>query len=119
MRETHHSFAARLQTLRHAKRLSKSEVAKRVGVSPTCVWNWEEGNTEPRPENLTALSAVFSVTPDYLQYGRTDENSLELSDQSLPKEASDTLSEVILKSKEAIARASGLPTNKVIITLEY
>jgi transcriptional regulator with XRE-family HTH domain len=45
--------------------LSKSEVARRVGVSPTAVHNWEENGVMPRMETIFALEKVLEV--DFMQ----------------------------------------------------
>ena len=41
--------------------LSKSELARRLGVSPTAVHNWEENGVVPRMEILFALEKVLEV----------------------------------------------------------
>jgi transcriptional regulator with XRE-family HTH domain len=49
--------------------LTKSELARRVGVSPTAVHNWEESGVMPRMEILFALERVLEV--DFMQlWGR-------------------------------------------------
>ncbi len=113
------SFANRLRTLRENRRLSKSALARELGVSTTCVWNWEEGNTEPRPENLAALSKVLNAPIDYLQHG-SDWNGAPLQVPALsspPYEGS--LAEVIADAKARISNLAGIPPEKVNISLEY
>jgi transcriptional regulator with XRE-family HTH domain len=62
-------FSVRLKASRVERGLSKSELARRVGVSSTCVWNWEEANTHPRPEALARIAATLSTTPAFLERG--------------------------------------------------
>jgi transcriptional regulator with XRE-family HTH domain len=62
-------FAARLKACRLERGLSKSELARRVGVSTTCTWNWEEANTHPRPEALAKIAAALSTTSEFLEKG--------------------------------------------------
>jgi transcriptional regulator with XRE-family HTH domain len=45
--------------------LTKSEVARRVGVTPTAVHNWEENGVMPRMETIFALEKVLEV--DFMQ----------------------------------------------------
>jgi transcriptional regulator with XRE-family HTH domain len=40
---------------------SQFELASRVGVTPSTVYNWESGRTEPRLSQLRALSEVFGM----------------------------------------------------------
>jgi transcriptional regulator with XRE-family HTH domain len=53
-------FAVRLRAAREARGLSKSELARRVGVTPAAVGNWEAGYTRPRSETYTTLSALLN-----------------------------------------------------------
>jgi transcriptional regulator with XRE-family HTH domain len=62
-------FAGRLTVLRSERQLSKSGLAREVGVSTTCVLNWEKGNTHPRPEALAKIAAVLGTTPAFLERG--------------------------------------------------
>jgi len=60
-------FARRLGALRSERGFSKSSLARAVDVSPTCVWNWENGNTHPRPEALARIATVLGTTPALLE----------------------------------------------------
>jgi transcriptional regulator with XRE-family HTH domain len=62
-------FAARLTGCRVDQGLSKSELARRVGVPTTCLWNWEQANTLPRPGALAKLAATLSTTTAFLERG--------------------------------------------------
>jgi transcriptional regulator with XRE-family HTH domain len=62
-------FAKRVATLRSERGFSKSGLARAVSVSTTCVWNWEEGNTHPRPEALARIAAALGTTPAFLERG--------------------------------------------------
>ena len=114
------SFATRLRSLREERRLSKTALSKLVGVSTTCVWNWEEGNTEPRWENLVALGDALKVSPEYLERGRglfrgdkADASSSSTEVEQL------NLAEVIADAKVKIARLAGTRPDKVSISIEY
>ena len=51
---------------------SKSDLARRVGVSPTAVHNWEENGVEPRLSMFLALEKVLEVS--WVQLKRGDED---------------------------------------------
>ena len=42
--------------------LSKSDLARRVGVSPTAVHNWEENGVKPRMEVMLKLEKALEVS---------------------------------------------------------
>jgi transcriptional regulator with XRE-family HTH domain len=52
--------------------LSKSDLARRVRVSPTAVHNWEENGVMPRMEVLFALEKALEV--DFMQLWTGDDN---------------------------------------------
>lgn len=49
--------------------LSKSELARRVGVSPTAVHNWEENGVKPRLEVMLKLEKALEVSWTQLMTG--------------------------------------------------
>lgn len=53
---------ARIKRVRELAGLSKSELARRVGVSPTAVNNWEENGVMPRMEMMLKLEKVLEVS---------------------------------------------------------
>jgi transcriptional regulator with XRE-family HTH domain len=113
------SFASRLRTLRESRRLSKTALAKEVGVSTTCVWNWEEGNTEPRPENLSALGKALKAPIAYLQTGSEWDEAPSAIPATQTLHGGVTLAEVIADAKIRIAQLAGIPPEKVNVSLEY
>ncbi|MBK0401215.1 helix-turn-helix domain-containing protein [Limibaculum sp. M0105] len=114
-----HSFAARLRKLREERGMSKTGLGKAVGVSTTCVWNWEEGNTEPRPHNLAELARVLRVSGAYLEFG-SDRNAPDdgagCKVSAAPEES---LSSVINDAKQRIAKLAGIGPERVKISLDY
>jgi transcriptional regulator with XRE-family HTH domain len=61
---------ANIKRFRELAELSKSELARRVGVSPTTVNNWEENGVIPRMEMMLALEKVLEVSWIQLNSGR-------------------------------------------------
>lgn len=58
------NFGKKLMVLRKEKGWTRSVLARRLGVSPTAVFNWEENETTPRAETKTKLASLFSVNDD-------------------------------------------------------
>lgn len=53
---------ANIKHFRQLAGLSKSDLARRVGVSPTAVHNWEENGVMPRLEVFLALEKALEVS---------------------------------------------------------
>jgi transcriptional regulator with XRE-family HTH domain len=62
-------IAARLTTLRDAKKLSQAEIAKLVGATPQAWNNWERAVARIPVEKAIELVRVFSVTLDWIYLG--------------------------------------------------
>ena len=62
----------KIKELREEKGVYQKEVAKVVNKTPTCICDWEKGNTEPNVEDLIKLADYFGCTIDYL-LGREDD----------------------------------------------
>ena len=112
-------FATRLNNLRGAKGFTKSSLAKRLGVSTTCVWNWEEGNTHPRPGALARIAAVLSTTEAFLERGVTPSDAPGGASSPLGAVKQAGVAEIIRRAREDIAAAAGLTVDQVKVVLEY
>ena len=62
----------RLKEIREELNISQKEFAKKLNVSPTNIYNYENGRTEPSIEILIQICNLLNVTADYL-IGRTDD----------------------------------------------
>lgn len=113
------SFAYRLITARHNRGMSKSALARAVDVTPTCVWNWEEGNTEPRSENLSALARTLGVSTVFLESGEVDDALHRPPSSFTAATTPSQLDEVIAESKLRIATAAGRPLDNVRIQIDW
>ena len=83
----------RIKRFRELAGLSKSDLARRVGVSPTAVHNWEENGVMPRMEVLIRLEKALEV--NFMQLFSalaTDDDNREA--QSSPADPSPGLPEV-------------------------
>ena len=68
--ERRRAVGARIKAMRKKIGLTQAEVAKKLGIAPQSVTNYEAGKTDPSIRNLISLAAVLDVSIDYL-LGRT------------------------------------------------
>ncbi len=57
-----------IRDLREAAGLTQLELAVRVGVTPSAVYNWERGRNEPKATQLRALSRALGVPMDDIDF---------------------------------------------------
>ena len=74
---------AQIKHFRELAGLSKSELARRVRVSPTAVHNWEENGVMPRIEVVIALEKALEVDFIQLMTGR-DGAKVDATDERPP-----------------------------------
>lgn len=60
------SIGSRIKELREVRGLSRSELARRVGVSPSAISNYEYGTSAPKEEILFKLFEVLKCDANYL-----------------------------------------------------
>ena len=74
--------SGKIKELRKNSGMTQSELAKKLGISPSAVGMYEQGRREPDSEMLLRLCEVFSVSTDTLLGNSTgvDEKSRELTD---------------------------------------
>ncbi len=56
-----------LKELRTERGWNQAELAHRIGVAPSTIYNWESGRFEPRFSQLRELAAVLEVTMDEIE----------------------------------------------------
>lgn len=56
----------RIKHLREEKSLTQAGLAKRLGVTRSCVNAWEMGISVPSTQYLVELANIFQVSTDYL-----------------------------------------------------
>jgi len=62
----------RMRKARESLDLKRNEFARRVGVSAATVSDWESGKIKHlSSENLTKVSQVLGISPEYILSGRT------------------------------------------------
>lgn len=106
-------FGKRVASLREERELTQVQLGKKVGVTGTCVWNWEGGNTFPRPAALNRLAQALGTTVEFLSSGK-DSRLMEQGESAAHR----PLADIIMEARETVARAAGVPVNKVRVVLD-
>lgn len=107
------AFGKRVERLRDQRELTQMELGNRVGVSGTCIWNWEGGNTFPRSAALSKLAEALGTSVEYLSSG-IGAATPQRPDAPSPR----LLADVIKEAEELVARAGGFPVSKVRIVID-
>lgn len=80
-----------LKKLRLESGISQKELAEKLGVSPTNIYNYEIGRTQPSIEWLVKIADFFDISVDYL-IGRTDDfGNIKKSDVEIDKTTKELL----------------------------
>lgn len=96
------AFGVRLRRLRKERKLTLSQIADQLGVSKPTVWAWEQGKARPVEGRIEALADALGVPTADLQSGHHTSE----------------LDELLLRSREQIARTVGTKPEKVRIMIE-
>ena len=59
-------FAVRLNELLTENKISKRELAKKIGGSATSISDWSTGKIQPTVENVYLIAEYFQISADYL-----------------------------------------------------
>ena len=91
-----------IRTLRKARKMSQVELGKRLGVTKSCICNWESDNVQPSIEMLVRLASLFSVTTDYL-LGLDSGDTVYIDATGLPEEVVAHVQQIVddLRDKES------------------
>jgi transcriptional regulator with XRE-family HTH domain len=87
-------LASRLIVLRKAKGLTQDELAQRLGMTKSGVSKFENGKSNPLPENLLKISEILGVSIEYLLTGESDSQEGQGFDAGAP-ETQDPINERI------------------------
>ena len=74
-------FAERLTQLRESRDLSKTELAKILHVSDSCISQYEKDTSMPGHDTLLSISQYFGVSVDYLLGNDTKERAFPLEQE--------------------------------------
>lgn len=106
------NFGNRLKGLREERGLTRSQLARAVGVTFTAVINWEDKNREPRIDSLTRLAEVLGVSVRFLMTGK------EGSTPEPPPAGKKTVKELLKQAQKDFAAAMDLTPERVRVTVE-
>lgn len=76
------SFARKLKKLRIEHGISQKELAQELGISRSCLANYEAGKRQPDNDMLIQIANKFQVLVDFL-IDRADYKNVELSLQEI------------------------------------
>lgn len=78
-------IATRILSIIRSRGLSYAELARRMGVTATTIWNWAEGNHAISVTKLAELAGHLNVDPAFLAFGEGKEESVDSSLVTLPE----------------------------------
>jgi transcriptional regulator with XRE-family HTH domain len=116
----------RIQLAREARGISKSHLARAVGVTPMAVVNWENKEITPRSLTLSRVAFTLGVSEDWLRTGERDQgrpdNGTEHPGKNPPLPGSPSVrsvATVLEEAKTTIAAMTGFDPARVKIHLEF
>jgi transcriptional regulator with XRE-family HTH domain len=111
------AFAKRVEQLRESRGLTQDQLGRRVGVSQTCVWNWENANTFPRGAALKKLAQALQTTADYLEAGINGGSPTNTG--AVTGGIPPALGDVILQARQQVANAAGAELGQVRVVIDW
>lgn len=116
----------RLKELRQEKKLSQKELAENIGVHYRTLQNWENGESQIKPEKAQQLADFFGVSVGYL-LGYSDSDFKNMTsdsyDDNEKKRALQGLDKLLLMSgylsKNQMISAIEQTINKEVLTKEF
>lgn len=97
-----YDFGLRLKELREARRLSQSEVAKRLEVTRSTISGYECNTITPSLEQLIRLAVLYNTSLDYM-VGMNNRSYLYLDD--LTESQQQTVLDVVDQLKQEFQKA--------------
>ena len=64
--------AGRIVALMKENDMTQAALAETLGVWPNSVQNWVKGKVRPSDEHVRGMAEIFSVTPQYIDWGSAD-----------------------------------------------
>jgi transcriptional regulator with XRE-family HTH domain len=108
------TFATKLRETREARKLTRSEFARRAGVTPAAAWNWETQFTRPKPQTLSKIASILDVSESFLT-GGADSGETGAPEAGAPE----LLRDIIETARQKIAIATRMPPNLLRISVEF
>jgi transcriptional regulator with XRE-family HTH domain len=117
------SVGTRIHDQREARKMSQSELAKRVGLTSAAIWNWETKGRVPRPQALAKVAKALNVSEQYLAEGReVADLSYSMTAKMLPRAPEErdqgaTVSAIMEQTRMRIAELTGFDPSHIKLTL--
>nr|WP_243432000.1 helix-turn-helix domain-containing protein [Aliamphritea spongicola] len=67
------TLGGRLVRARESQNITRSQLARRLGVNTTTLKAWESDRSEPRSSRLAMLAGILNVAPTWLLVGQGEE----------------------------------------------
>jgi transcriptional regulator with XRE-family HTH domain len=99
-------IGARIRAARERQRLTRAELAERVGVSGPAVTWWEQGKQAPKTDTLPAVARALRIPLEYL-----------LTEDDQPPAPAETLEQVIHAARVAGAAVMALSPDRVEVVI--
>lgn len=93
-----YDFGLRLKELREAKKLSQTEVAKRLNVGRSTISGYESNTITPSLEQFTRLAILYHTSLDYMM-GLDNRTCFYLD--GLSKEQQQTILDIVNRLKQS------------------
>jgi transcriptional regulator with XRE-family HTH domain len=106
-------IGARIKELRTRRGLTLENVARPLGVTRSCISQWERGRSPPGAKYFERLAETLDTTVAYLVTGANDRSPDE--GRTLAVEAPD----VVLRARKDIARALGVKLSNVRVEIDH
>jgi HTH-type transcriptional regulator, cell division transcriptional repressor len=106
------TVSERIKEVREARGLTASELARRVGVTATAVWNWEKNAVTPRRPVLDAIASVLGVAPAFILTGNNE-------GASAASDAAGSVASIVRDARVKLAEATGLPLDCIRLDVHF
>jgi transcriptional regulator with XRE-family HTH domain len=107
-------ISMRIKETRELRGLTASELARRVGVTSTAVWNWEKNSIRPRPPMLDAIARVLGVSVSFLLTGHDEIREVDTAPKQVPSVAS-----ILEDTTAKLAQATGLAPERIRLNVQF
>jgi transcriptional regulator with XRE-family HTH domain len=105
------SIGKRIREARLTSNLSINALAKKVGVSSTAAWNWDNEYTTPRDESIDRIARALSIDPHFLRTG-------EKKKHEEVEASTNDIASILVDAKSKIAKSLGVAMDSVKLELK-
>ena len=77
------TIGERIREIRKEKRISQTELAKKMDISTQVMYGIEKNISNPTPEHLIKLSHFLEKSTDYLLTGKEEANKIKIEENTI------------------------------------